>query len=314
MPSSSCCWSWSADAACVCIAETPPAAAPFSIPPCCCCCVCMCVCVYMHTHLHAYMHATNQACMHAYMQASTNSLTAYGRRHQDPQNKPAAGVAQKSGESAAESLPPAPSTLDSAAPPAAVPAACTHPLDTPASRVREQTRARAQAGATGGACVLVVHGCDACSAVKSPACCCCCIWVISCEHCACPAATSQETRKNDRVQYVMPGPHMLLGQRARKLHARGLPDQAHCPSSPSSAYTTRLRHSLPVPAGTSSAAGSSTAAAPGSADGAAAVSAAAEMPAAVATARAATWLPMRSSLQQPRATALFPRPPPPSLP
>jgi hypothetical protein len=253
MPSSCCCWSWSADAACVCIAEPPPAAAPFSIPPCCCCCVCMCVCVYMHTYLHTYMHATNQACMHAYMQASTNSLTAYGRRHQDPQNKPAAGVAQKSGESAAESLPPAPSTLDSAAPPAAVPAACTHPLDTPASRVREQT----------------------------PACCCCCIWVIS-DHCAaCPAATSQ-------VQYAMLGFHMLLGQRARKLHARGLPAQAHRPRSPRSAYMTRLRHSLPVPAGTS------CTAAP--------------------AARAATWLPMRSSLQQPRATALFPHPPPPSPP
>ena len=163
-------------------------------------------------------------------------------------------------------------------------------------------------------CLRAGGACDACSAVMSPASCCCCIWVISCQHCACPAATSQETRKNDRVQYVMPGPHMLLGQRARKLHARGLPDQAHCPSSPSSAYTTRLRHSLPVPAGTSSAAGSGTAAAPGSADGAAAVSAAAEMPAAAATARAATWLPMRSSLQQPRATALFPHPPPPSPP
>ena len=72
--------------------------------------------------------------------------------------KPAIGVAQRTGESAAESLPPAPSTLVSAAPPAGEPAACTHALDTPASRVREQARARAQAGATGGACVLVVHG------------------------------------------------------------------------------------------------------------------------------------------------------------
>ena len=49
-------------------------------------------------------------------------------------------------------------TLVSAAPPAGEPAACTHALDTPASRVREQARTRAQAGATGGACVLVVHG------------------------------------------------------------------------------------------------------------------------------------------------------------
>ena len=70
----------------------------------------------------------------------------------------------KPGEGAAESLTPAPSTLVAAAPPAGVPAACTHALDTPASRVREQARARAQAGATGGACVLVVHGCNACSA------------------------------------------------------------------------------------------------------------------------------------------------------